>query len=224
MAEFTLYGLPMWSVSGAGQRAGAGAAARDAADGSRATVAPRRTTPTPTARPARGRAGSDDRPRRRDVQRRIRRNTPSTDRRPTGTYWSGPDGVQVTHLRPIQPKALVPLDGTTGHGALITELTSDDTELRRPGLRAADRRPDGERARAAVRRRRLPVEAADGAHVRRTPTGLQQQLVLVTGQFFTQPCDHRTRIRRSACSGCSATSPAASSARRARTTSRRRSS
>ena len=87
----------------------------------------------------------------------------------TGTYLRGDSGVQVSHLRPIQPKLVVELTGTQGHGALVTGLTSSDDARVESGVRAPDRRPDRRRAGARVQRRRLPLEAPDGAHATSSP-------------------------------------------------------
>lgn len=45
-----------------------------------------------------------------------------------GQYYSADDGVQYTHLRPIQPKVEVPVDrdGLFARGAIITGMTSHD--------------------------------------------------------------------------------------------------
>ncbi|HEX7309631.1 MAG TPA: hypothetical protein VF232_00495, partial [Gaiellaceae bacterium] len=102
-------------------------------------------------------------------------------------YWSGPDGVQVTHFRPIQPKQLVPLTGTSAHGGLITELTSSDVNCVDPVYA----RPIVD---LTANERELSFgDVAFPSKVQtvrtfETPTGRVQQLVLVTGQFFTQPC------------------------------------
>jgi hypothetical protein len=179
MAEFTLYGLPMWSVTGpplapmrtldaARKASGASAAApadpivHDAATGLDAETFS--VDPVNTPVPA------------------------LTEPQPSGgRYWTGEDGVQVTHLRPVQPKLYVPLTGTTGHGALITELTSTDVQCVDPvfdrpviDLSANERElPFGD---VAFPSKVQTVRTYD------TPDGPAQRLILVTGQFFTQQC------------------------------------
>jgi hypothetical protein len=125
MAEFTLYGLPMWSSTappaGTGQAQQAFAAAAPTGDPQAAAIddtSPSAQSAPITTDPTTG------------LDAESFSVDPTNTEHPSGalgTYWSGPDGVQITHLRPIQPKALVGLSGTTGHGALITELTSDDS-------------------------------------------------------------------------------------------------
>jgi len=185
MAEFTLYGLPMWSITappaGTGQaQAQAFAAAAPTGDPQAAAIndtspsaqsAPITTDPT---------TGLDTEAFSVDP---TNTPTPST----LGTYWSGPDGVQVTHLRPLQPKALVGLSGTTGHGALITELTSGDTNcvdpvFARPIVDLSANEQELRFGDVAFPSKLQTVRTFE------TPTGRLQQLVLVTGQFFTQTC------------------------------------
>ena len=45
--------------------------------------------------------------------------------RGTESYWTGPSGVQVTHLRPLQPKTAFQVS-PDAHGVLITALESTD--------------------------------------------------------------------------------------------------
>ena len=163
----------------------------------RSRCRPRRRRPRPSsrrdrgvdARAARHRPGSGDRARGRDLRRQsgqLRR----TRLRRSARYWSAQDGVQVTQLRPIQPKLYIPLTGTTGHGALITELTSGDTGCVDPVF-----------ARPLVDLSANESELAFGdvafpsklQTVRTfvTPTGLQQRVVLVTGSVL-----HATRAAR----------------------------
>ena len=117
MAEFTLYGLPMWSVSGPATRPRRRAAAGRCVAAGATTAPPAKTAAAPAAprtTPRRSRSS-------RDPATGLNAETFSVDPTATpiantpnthgdGKYWTGPDGVQVTHLRPIQPKALVGAD------------------------------------------------------------------------------------------------------------------
>ena len=92
-----------------------------------------------------------------------------------------------------------PLTGTTAHGALITELTSGDTDCINPVFARPIVDLTGERARAPFGDVAFPSKLQT-VRTFVTPTGLQQRLVLVTGQFFTQHCttEHRPAGRRAA--------------------------
>jgi CSLREA domain-containing protein len=182
MAEFTLYGLPMWSVTGA-----TGGAATATARTTQSLAAPQTqalNAPTTTAQPLTVVS---------DPTTGLDAETFSLDPTNTehvtteGRFWSGPDGVQVTQLRPIQPKTFVSLNGATGHGALITELTSGDTNCvdpvyARPVVDLTGNEPEVAFADVAFPSKLQTVRTFV------TPTGIQQRLVLVTGQFFTQHC------------------------------------
>jgi Tol biopolymer transport system component len=184
MAEFTLYGLPMWTVTGPPPTGGSSAPSFAASDSLTAAQAQGTSTANAAATPL----GLVT-----DPATGLDAETFSVDPTNTqhstaqGDYWSGPDEVQVTHLRPIQPKAFVTLGGTTGHGALITELTSDDQGCidpvyARPVLDLTGSEPEIPFGDVAFPSKLQSLRTFV------TPTGLQQRLVLVTGQFFTHTC------------------------------------
>ena len=168
MSELALYGLPMWSLGGT-------------------------TTPsTPPPLPSGVTQLSTDPDPITGLMTDHYRSQPST----TGTnaalkridrgaesYWTGPSGVQVTHLRPLQPKAVVP--GRPGCSRRSHHRARVDRHLHyRSGVRAADRRQLDCRAGAAVCRRRVPGKnpvARLAADAKRT----KASAVLVHGQFFS---------------------------------------
>jgi CSLREA domain-containing protein len=103
---------------------------------------------------------------------------------PRGRYLVGDDGVQVSHLRPLQPKTFVPLAGTDAHGALITELTSFDEAgfepvFARPLVDESANEPE-----LAFNDVAFPSKI-QAVRTFKTVGGTQQRLVLVTGQFFS---------------------------------------
>src|SRR5262249_43507495 len=91
------------------------------------------------------------------------------------------------HLRPIQPKAFRGLSGTTGHGALITELTSADTNcvdpvFARPIVDLSDHERELRFGDVAFPSKLPTVRTFE------TPTDRMQQLVLATRQLVAQRC------------------------------------
>jgi CSLREA domain-containing protein len=196
MAEFTLYGLPMWGVANAS--GGTGAAAALAAD----TSAPLQAAATTTQAPAAPTPSTTTSSVITDPATGLSAETFSVAPTPTPvptppgtqppvnvpTYWSDPtDGVQVTHLRPIEPKKLVGLTGTSAHGALITELTSNDLNCVTP---AFDRPVfDSSANEPALTFQDLAFPSKiQTVRTYETPQGGKQQLVLVTGQYFSKTC------------------------------------
>ncbi len=180
MAEFTLYGLPMWSVTMQG--GGLAPLSTEATPGGSQTLAVQAApaaVPTTTSVVTDSATGLE-------AEAFTLAGIANTDT-PTslGRYWSGPDGVQVTHFRPLQPKAFVDVTGTSGHGALITELVQDadtpnvnpvfarpivDTQSTEPELAFGD-------VAFPARLQALRTYRQDGV--------LKQRVVLMTGQFFT---------------------------------------
>ena len=177
MAEFTLYGLPMWSIGAVPQAAGveAGGAGGpqplEVGSGSTTLAIPTTTTGTDpiTGLPIESFDASPD----------------FTRIPPTGSsyYLSGDSGVQVSHLRPIQPKLVVELGGTQAHGALITGLTSvDDLGVNpvyaRPIVAQSATEPELAFNDVAYPSKLLTVRSYLVA------VGQRQRLVIGTGQFF----------------------------------------
>jgi Tol biopolymer transport system component len=105
MSELALYGLPMWSLRGA----------------------PPATTPQLPAGVTR--LATDPDPITGLMVDHYRSQPPSTaltrTDRTEGSFWTGPSGVLVTHLRPLQPKAEFDV-ADDAHGILITGLASND--------------------------------------------------------------------------------------------------
>ncbi len=182
MAEFTLYGLPMWSVTlpGGGVAPAFGRACRPSGEAQLLSVQAAAAVPTSTAVITDAATGLQ-------AESFVLDNIVNTSQTtpPLGRFWSGPDGVQATHFRPLQPKAFVDVTGTAGHGALITELrqqadTPDvDPVFARPIVDTQATEPElsfGDVAFPA-RLQALRTFRQDGT--------LVQRVVLMTGQFFT---------------------------------------
>lgn len=175
MAELTLYGLPMWSTTspGGGIAPASTTSVATAAAPLVAATAPPTTLVTDAATGLTAEAFVYD------GIASTRNDTAQ------GSYWSGPDGVQVSHLRPLQPKALVPVTGASGHGALITELRQQpdtpgvDPVFARPVVDTAANEPE-----LAFGDVAFPSKL-QALRTFRSGGALVQQVALVTGQFFT---------------------------------------
>jgi Tol biopolymer transport system component len=164
MSELALYGLPMWSLAGA-------------------------TPPAPPTTPALPagvtRLSTDPDPVTGLMVDRYRSQPALNQQPPTGegTYWTGPSGVQVTHLRPLQPKVEFPV-AADAHGVLITGLESPadvtvDPVYARPIVDSSVAEPE------------LPfADVAFPAKIQslvsqQTRSGPRVSAVLVHGQFFS---------------------------------------
>ncbi len=146
MAEFTLYGLPMWSVTQPGGTLAplSVETAPAATSGGTQLLSVQAAAAAPTSSSV-----VTDSATGLQAEAFVLDNIANTSSASTlGTFWTGPDGVQVTHYRPLQPKAFVDVTGTNGHGALITELRQQaDTPgvnpvFARPIIDAADNEPE----------------------------------------------------------------------------------
>jgi Tol biopolymer transport system component len=195
MAEFTLYGLPMWSVSGPGNVVPPASAQQ--ADTSLQTLEAAPTAKTAAAAPAASPLAVIP-----DPATGLNAETFSLGTTATpianhenvagdGKYWDGPDGVLVEHLRPIQPKAYVALTATTGHGALITELKSHDQDCINPVFARPLVDLTGNESELGFGDAAFPSKLQT-VRAFQTPSGPTQRLILATGQFFTHPCTTST--------------------------------
>ena len=140
MAELALYGLPMWSLAGT----------------------PPATTPQLPAGVTR--LATDPDPVTGLMADHYRSQPPATaltrtDLNGQGSYWTGPSGLQVMHFRPLQPKVEFDVAGDA-HGILVTGLQSTDFQDIDPVYARPIVDNTTARARAPVRRRRLPGEGA----------------------------------------------------------------
>ena len=171
MAEFTLYGLPMWSVTLPG--GGVAPASRD----SRSRRPHRRGAADAVSARRRAQAGAAPLAVVTDPATGLEAETFTLDpianhastRHATGdgSYWSGPDGVQV------DAPAADPAEGVRrahGHDRSRRADHRADARATTTCIDPVFARPivdlDGERAASSLRRRRVPVAAAGGAHVR----------------------------------------------------------
>ena len=162
MSELALYGLPMWSLGGA-------------------------TTPsTPPPLPSGVTLLSTDPDPITGLMTDHYRSQPALNQQPPtigGTYWTGPSGVQVTHLRPLQPKAAFQV-APDAHGVLITALESTDFS----GIDPVYARPIVDNSTAEPE---LPfADVAFPAKIQslvsqQTRSGPKASAVLVHGQFFS---------------------------------------
>ena len=171
MSELALYGLPMWSLAGA-------------------TPPPQPATPVLPAGVTR--LSTDPDPVTGLLVDRYRSQPPTTGTNPPlerinrvdgSSYWKGPSGVQVTHLRPLQPKAEFQV-APDAHGMLITGLESNDL----PNIDPVYARPIVDSSAAEPE---LPfADVAFPAKIQslvsqETRTGRRVSAVLVHGQFFS---------------------------------------
>ncbi len=183
MAEFTLYGLPMWSVTtpDGGAAPASATPAPAAQSGGVQVLSLQATAAVPTSTSIVTDTATGLQAEAFTLDAIANTETPTA----LGRFWSGPDGVQATHFRPLQPKAFVEVAGTSGHGALITELRQQadipgvDPVFARPIVDTEDTEPElsfGDVAFPA-RLQALRTFTRDGATA--------QRVVLMTGQFFT---------------------------------------
>jgi Tol biopolymer transport system component len=164
MSELALYGLPMWSLAGA-------------------------TPPVPPTDPPLPagvtRLSTDPDPVTGLMVDRYRSQPALNQQPPTneGTYWTGPSGVQVTHLRPLQPKVEFPVTADA-HGVLITGLESPadvtvDPVYARPIVDSSGAEPELPFADVAFPAKIQSLVA------QQTRSGPRVSAVLVHGQFFS---------------------------------------
>ena len=188
MAEFTLYGLPMYRIGGSavstlpGQQAQtqsqvqaetfASAAATTNAAPAAAPSVPAGSFPTDPVTGLHVESFSAD-----------HTFGAATSVPPRGGYYPGDNGVIVEHFRPIEPKAIRPITIDSAHGALLTELTSSDVNgfdpvYARPTVDSSGAEPEVQFDDLA-----FPSKLQAVTTFRRLRTQ-KQQVVLAQGQFF----------------------------------------
>ena len=169
MAELTLYGLPMYRIGGSG------------------AVAPQ---PPPAAPPV---SSFPTDPSTGLHVESFAANAAFDPSSPTvtsrGSFYSGADGVELEHFRPIQPKAIRALTIPQAHGALLTELTSQDVPnfdpvYARPTVDSSTTEPEVTFDDVAFPSKLQAVTTFKQLQ------STQQQVVLAQGQFFAgNPAD-----------------------------------
>jgi len=188
MAELALYGLPMWSLGGAAAPLAGSSETAQAKETSAAAAGERTSAVTAAALPTGvTRTATETDPVTGLLVDRYRAEPALAQRTVAGPsggrYWEGPSGVQVTHLRPIQPKAQFEV-AEDAHGVLVTGLQSNDLSpvdpvYARPIVDSSAAEPE------------LPfADVAFPAKIQtlvsqRTRTGRRVSAVLVHGQFFS---------------------------------------
>ena len=181
MAELTLYGLPQYAVAGLQPQSLAAAGMRTLATGLSevgATTLSVATLAALTTDPVTGLAVESF-----SVDDSAALESRRVDR-PRGSFYRGRDGVVVTHLRPLEPKAVQPIDAANAHGALITGLRSVDVGsfdplFARPTVDSSASEPEIPFDEAAFPARLQSVTTIE------TFSGRRQKLVLAQGQFFS---------------------------------------
>jgi hypothetical protein len=184
MAELTLYGLPMYRIGGIGvapppgqtaqsqsQAQGAAAQAALAAPAALTPSVPAGSFPTDPATGLHIESFAAD---------RAFGAATVTAR---GSYYSGNDGTLVEHFRPIEPKAIRPVTIDSAHGALLTELTSNDVSsfdpvYARPTVDSSTSEPEVQFDDLAFPSKLQAVTTFQRLQSRK------QQVVLAQGQFF----------------------------------------
>ncbi len=183
MAELTLYGLPMYRIGGIGVAPlGQTAQSQPQAQGAvsqAALAAPAAVTPNvaPGSFPT-------------DPSTGLHIESFSADRSfgaatstGRGSYYSGNDGTLVEHFRPIEPKAIRPVTIDSAHGALLTELTSNDVNpfdpvYARPTVDSSTSEPEVQFDDLAFPSKLQAVTTFQRLRAKK------QQVVLAQGQFF----------------------------------------
>ena len=187
MAELTLYGLPMVTITGAHPLAAttAGLTVLSAAAGEVGSAAAGAALLAVTASdPV---VGLDY-----EVFSVTDAALPTrrVSKPPRGDYFTGQNGeLLVTHLRPIEPKVTQPIATANAHGALVTGLTSQDVQpfdplFARPTVDTAANEPEIGYDDVAFPAKLQTVTSVKGFSARK------QKLVLAQGQFFgSNPAD-----------------------------------
>jgi WD40-like Beta Propeller Repeat/Right handed beta helix region len=184
MAELTLYGLPMYRIGGIGVAPPSGQAAQaqpqaQGAAAQAAIAAPAAVTPnvSPGSFPT-------------DPTTGLHIESFAADRTfgaatatARGSYYSGNDGTLVEHFRPIEPKAIRPVTIDSAHGALLTELTSNDVNpfdpvYARPTVDSSTSEPEVQFDDLAFPSKLQAVTTFQRLQAKK------QQVVLAEGQFF----------------------------------------
>jgi Tol biopolymer transport system component len=172
MSELALYGLPMWSLAGASP--------------------PTEPPADPELPVGVTRLSTDPDPVTGLLVDRYRSQPPTTGTEPAlkrvdlddgSSYWTGPSGVQVTHLRPLQPKVEFPV-AADAHGVLITGLETPadvavDPVYARPIVDSSGAEPELPFADVA-----FPAKI-QSLVTQQTRSGPRASAVLVHGQFFS---------------------------------------
>ena len=191
MAELTMYGLPMYRIGGSGI-APSPAAAQSQAPLAQQTQAFAATASASSAAPAAVPAASFPA----DPSTGLHVESFSADRSfgaaistPRGSYFNGTDGLIVEHFRPLEPKAIKPVTIEKAHGALLTELSSQDVT----GFDPVYARPIVDNAAAEPEvgfdDLAFPSKLQAVTTFKRLRT-TEQQVVLAQGQFFSaNPAD-----------------------------------
>ncbi len=187
MAELTLYGLPMYRIGGSGiapppPGASSQAAAPLALQAHALTAAP--LTAPAASFPTDPSTGLHVESFTADRNFFTASALAATSR---GSYYTGTDGLLIEHFRPIEPKAIKPITIEKAHGALLTELSSQDvTPLNtfdpvyaRPIVDAASTEPE-----VGFDDLAFPSKLQSVTTFKRLRT-TKQQVVLAQGQFFS---------------------------------------
>jgi CSLREA domain-containing protein len=183
MAELTLYGLPMYRIGGSGIAPPPTAPTSGLAT-KQALLSPLTAGPTTLSAPASSFLI--------DPITGLHIESFAADRTfgsavsvpPRGSYFTGSDGVIIEHLRPIEPKAIVPVTIEQAHGALLTQLSSSDVNpfdpvYARPTVDSAVNEPEVGFDDVAFPSKLQAVTTFK--RLRQT----KQQVVLAQGQFFS---------------------------------------
>ena len=179
MTEAVFYGLPMWRVGG------------PTSDGAAVTAVPAPITAVTQIEPTAANASTSPTTDAGLAAADVTITPTFTDRTITGQgrFWSVGGEAQVTHYRPIQPRTSVgipTISGVTAHGALLTALTSVDVRnvdpvVARPTIDLAANEPE-----ASFTNTAFPAQFQNLTTFT-TPGGVANRLVLLPGQFFSDP-------------------------------------
>jgi len=184
MVELTLYGMPMYRIGRLTPPAAATASAK--ATGARVLSAGSTGAGLSTAAAAAGLLTTSVDPVTGLVVESFAVDQNFTGRRVDrlrGSFYRGRNGVYITHLRPLEPKAVEPIASPNAHGALITELTSNDVSpfdplFQRPTVDGSATEPELAYDAGAFPSKLQTVTTFEGR------SGRRHKLVLAQGRFF----------------------------------------
>ncbi len=187
MAELTLYGLPMYRIGGSGiapppaQNQAQAQQTQPFAQQAQAAAplaAPAGSFPTDPSTGLHVESFNADR----TFGPAVVTNAPAR-----GSYYTGTDGLLVEHFRPIEPKAIRPITIEQAHGALLTQLNSQDVAplntfdpvYARPTIDSSGAEPE-----VAFDDLAFPSKLQSVTTFKRLRV-TKQQVVLAQGQFFS---------------------------------------
>ncbi len=189
MAELTLYGLPMYRIGGSGIAPPPAQNQAQAQTQQTQSFAQQAQAAAPLAAPAASFPTDPSTGLHVESFNADRTFGPAvvTTQPARGSYYTGTDGLLVEHFRPIEPKAIRPITIEQAHGALLTQLNSQDVAplntfdpvYARPTIDSSGAEPE-----VAFDDLAFPSKLQSVTTFKRLRV-TKQQVVLAQGQFFS---------------------------------------